>query len=299
MKFSRFVRTSSLAAMAAALTVTALPVQAQSGQFGDRGSRSQMEQSRSAAFDRARQQQRSDQRAARIDQRSEQRAARIDNRSEQRAARVEQRGDRASAQAARQGDRQAARQIDRRSEQAARQIERRGDQVARQVEQRGDWRAQQERNRTYADPNHSRTYRPNPNPDGNRWNDDRRLRNDNRYQDAWRNNDNRWRDNNRQWDRRWRDNNRYDWQRYRNNNRVTFRLGTYYAPYRNYTYRRVGVGGVLQSLFFGQSYWLNDPWQYRLPEAYGPYRWVRYYDDVLLVDLYSGRVVDVIYDFFW
>ena len=32
---------------------------------------------------------------------------------------------------------------------------------------------------------------------------------------------------------------------------------------------------------------------------YGPYRWVRYYDDVLLVDVYSGEVVDVIYDFFW
>ena len=32
---------------------------------------------------------------------------------------------------------------------------------------------------------------------------------------------------------------------------------------------------------------------------HGPYRWVRYYDDVLLVDIYSGEVVDVIYDFFW
>ena len=31
----------------------------------------------------------------------------------------------------------------------------------------------------------------------------------------------------------------------------------------------------------------------------GPYRWVRYYDDALLVDIYSGEVVDVIYDFFW
>ena len=31
----------------------------------------------------------------------------------------------------------------------------------------------------------------------------------------------------------------------------------------------------------------------------GPYRWVRYYDDVLLVDIYSGEVVDVIHDFFW
>jgi hypothetical protein len=36
-----------------------------------------------------------------------------------------------------------------------------------------------------------------------------------------------------------------------------------------------------------------------LPAAYGSYRWVRYYDDVLLVDVRNGRVVDVIRDFFW
>jgi Ni/Co efflux regulator RcnB len=52
-------------------------------------------------------------------------------------------------------------------------------------------------------------------------------------------------------------------------------------------------------VFFGNRYWINDPWRYRLPEVYGPYRWVRYYDDVLLVDEYSGEVVDVIHNFFW
>ena len=82
-------------------------------------------------------------------------------------------------------------------------------------------------------------------------------------------------------------------------NRSSFSIGIYYAPYRNYSYRRFGIGSRLNSLFFGQRYWINDPWQYRLPEVYGPYRWVRYYDDVLLADVYSGEVVDVIYDFFW
>jgi hypothetical protein len=33
--------------------------------------------------------------------------------------------------------------------------------------------------------------------------------------------------------------------------------------------------------------------------AYPGTRWVRYYDDVLLVDVYTGEVVDVIHDFFW
>ena len=37
---------------------------------------------------------------------------------------------------------------------------------------------------------------------------------------------------------------------------------------------------------------------YRLPPADGPYRWVRYYGDVLLVDVRNGYVVDVIHDFF-
>ena len=50
---------------------------------------------------------------------------------------------------------------------------------------------------------------------------------------------------------------------------------------------------------FGNRYWINDPWQYRLPAVYGPYQWVRYYDDVLLVDTYTGEVVDVIHNFFW
>jgi len=36
-----------------------------------------------------------------------------------------------------------------------------------------------------------------------------------------------------------------------------------------------------------------------LPPTYAPYQWVRYYDDVLLVDMATGEVVDTIYDFFW
>ena len=41
------------------------------------------------------------------------------------------------------------------------------------------------------------------------------------------------------------------------------------------------------------------PWQYRLPPAYGPYRWVRYHNDAVLIDTYTGEVEDVIYGFFW
>lgn len=101
------------------------------------------------------------------------------------------------------------------------------------------------------------------------------------------------------WNRQWRNNSQYNWSGYRASHPSYFRLGSYYAPYRNYSYRRLSIGFYLDQLFFGQNYWIEDPRYYRLPDVYGPYRWVRYYDDAVLVDIYSGEVVDVIYDFFW
>ena len=98
----------------------------------------------------------------------------------------------------------------------------------------------------------------------------------------------------------WRNDRRYDWQNYRNNNRQLFRAPRYTPP-RNYGYgyRPFYRGYQLEPFFYGQNYWIDDPWEYRLPPAYGPYRWVRYYDDVLLVDITTGFVVDAIQNFFW
>lgn len=133
------------------------------------------------------------------------------------------------------------------------------------------------------------------------WRDDRRdARNDRR----WDRNDRRWdrndrRDWSRSWNRGWRNDNRYDWQRWRYSNRNHFRVGRYYPPYRGYSYSRFGIGAFLTSGLYAQNYWLRDPWSYRLPAAPYGTQWVRYYDDVLLVDVYSGEVIDVIHDFFW
>ena len=102
------------------------------------------------------------------------------------------------------------------------------------------------------------------------------------------------------WNNGWRNDHRYDWQHHRNSYRNVYRAPRYYNPYGYGSgYRRFSIGFQLDALFFGSRYWISDPWQYRLPPAYGSYRWVRYYDDVLLVDLRTGRVVDVISDFFW
>jgi Ni/Co efflux regulator RcnB len=100
------------------------------------------------------------------------------------------------------------------------------------------------------------------------------------------------------WNNNWRNDQRYDWRNYRSSNRNHFRVPRYQAP-RGYSYRRWAPGYRLQPFFYARSYWIMDPWQYRLPPAYGPYQWVRYYDDVLLVDITTGTVVDVIPDFFW
>jgi len=104
----------------------------------------------------------------------------------------------------------------------------------------------------------------------------------------------------RDWNRTWRSDRRYDWQRHRHQYHHHYRAPRYYNPYGyRYGYRRFGIGIYLDSLFFSNRYWLSDPWEYRLPPAPYGTRWVRYYDDVLLVDIRSGYVVDVIHNFFW
>ena len=100
------------------------------------------------------------------------------------------------------------------------------------------------------------------------------------------------------WSQHWRNDGRYDWRRYRDRHRSIFRIGFYYDPF-GWNYRRFGIGSYMYPAYFGSRYWINDPWQYRLPPAYGPYRWVRYHNDALLIDTWTGEVVDVIYGFFW
>lgn len=102
------------------------------------------------------------------------------------------------------------------------------------------------------------------------------------------------------WDNGWRNDRRYAWRGYRTQNRSLYRLPRYYAPSGwSYGYRRFTPGFQLSALLYSSNYWINDPFSYRLPEVDGPYRWVRYYNDALLVDTYTGEVVDTIYDIFW
>jgi len=100
------------------------------------------------------------------------------------------------------------------------------------------------------------------------------------------------------WSAAWRHNSRYDWRGWRDQHRSTFHVGLYYDPF-GWGYQQYQIGWRLWPSYYGSRYWINDPWQYRLPYAPPGTVWVRYWDDAVLVDTFTGEVIDVIHNFFW
>ncbi|MEO7655437.1 MAG: RcnB family protein [Sphingomicrobium sp.] len=96
----------------------------------------------------------------------------------------------------------------------------------------------------------------------------------------------------------WRNDRRYDWNKHRNKYWWLFQLGSYYDPF-GWGYQPYQTGWRMWPSYYSSNYWINDPYYYRLPYAPRGTRWVRYWDDAVLVDTWSGQVVDVIYNFFW
>jgi hypothetical protein len=109
--------------------------------------------------------------------------------------------------------------------------------------------------------------------------------------------DNR-RPSNVQWSTNWRHNNKYDWYNYRHKHRSIFHLGFYFDPF-GWGYQPYSIGWRLWPSYYSSRYWINDPYYYRLPYAPPGYQWIRYYNDAILVDTWTGEVVDVLYNFFW
>ena len=89
---------------------------------------------------------------------------------------------------------------------------------------------------------------------------------------------------------------RNDWRDWRGRNRALYARGNWRAPFR-YNQWRPGVR--IAPVYYGQRYWIADPGRYRLPPAGFNQRWVRHYDDVVLIDYRRGVVVDVIRGFYW
>ena len=70
----------------------------------------------------------------------------------------------------------------------------------------------------------------------------------------------------------------------------------YIAPVRNWNYRPVTVGYRLQPSFYGSRYYITDYGTYRLQAPRHRWlRWIRYGDDLLLVNIRTGRVLDVVH----
>ena len=106
------------------------------------------------------------------------------------------------------------------------------------------------------------------------------------------------RDHDHHWDTRWRSDHRYDWRDWRRHHRSHFHLGLYFDPF-GWSYQPWQIGWRLWPHYYSSRYWINDPWEYRLPYAPPGYRWIRYWDDAILVDTFTGEAVDVIHNFFW
>ena len=89
---------------------------------------------------------------------------------------------------------------------------------------------------------------------------------------------------------------REDWRDYRQGHRDAFRGPAYVGP-TGYRYRPVVVGYRFAPTYYAQRYWI-DPIRYRLPAAPAWQRYVRYGNDVALVNVRTGRVIAIYNGFF-
>lgn len=87
-----------------------------------------------------------------------------------------------------------------------------------------------------------------------------------------------------------------DWHGWRDRHPDYYRSGNWNAPFR---YRSFGVGMVMPRDYWAPRYFVNNWDYYRLPRpAYGFYRYVRHYNDILLIDVRNGRVMRVYRGFY-
>ncbi len=91
---------------------------------------------------------------------------------------------------------------------------------------------------------------------------------------------------------------REDWRDYRRDHADVYRGPAYRGP-QGYRYRPVTVGYRFAPNYYSRPYWV-DYRTYRLAQPrFGYQRWVRYGNDVVLIDTRSGRVVQVYNRFFY
>jgi Ni/Co efflux regulator RcnB len=89
---------------------------------------------------------------------------------------------------------------------------------------------------------------------------------------------------------------RQDWRAYKQRNRNAFRGGRFDAPFR---YRSWNNGVAIGASYYAPRYRVNNYSAYRLPQPGRYQTYVRHYNDVLLVNTRTGRVVQVYRGFYW
>ncbi|MGZ6020083.1 MAG: RcnB family protein [Phenylobacterium sp.] len=77
-----------------------------------------------------------------------------------------------------------------------------------------------------------------------------------------------------------------------------FRAGYYRTPYGYYS-RAWVFGDFLPRPWFARDYWLDDFLDFDLPYPPPGFVWVRVGPDALMIDRFTGRVVQVVRDIFW
>lgn len=143
-------------------------------------------------------------------------------------------------------------------------------------------------------------WRPGDRGDDNHRRDNDRWGSDHSWSDGRSWNDNR--------DWQWRDRNdhRYDDRRFNDRRRDQYRS---YSPYRyrgwdyeppyGFNGRNWAFGDIMPRAWWTPDYRIDSWWEFGLSRPPRGYGWVRSGDDALLIDLYSGRVAQVVYLVFW
>jgi Ni/Co efflux regulator RcnB len=72
-----------------------------------------------------------------------------------------------------------------------------------------------------------------------------------------------------------------------------------YRPPYGYYVRPRNAGEFLPRTWFVQSYWLTDFIDFGLPYPPPGFTWVRVGPDAIMIDQYTGRIVQVVHSVFW
>lgn len=89
---------------------------------------------------------------------------------------------------------------------------------------------------------------------------------------------------------------REDWHDYRSRNRSAFHPARFNAPFR---YSNFNIGINLRPQYYQSRYYVNNYSAYRLPAPGYNLRYVRHYNDLLLVNIRTGKVANVYRGFYW